>query len=199
MINLLPPESAKQLRAARHNTLLLKYVVGLGFTLGLIVLVYGATFVLMKSTELANNASSAASKQKIANYNQAAAEAKAYTANLSMAKSIFDTEVSYTTALHKIAAALPSGTVIEALNLSPTTIGTPSTLTLLAKTKQDALNVKPALEAHKIANGITIASLNEGKDSAQAAPTAASDQTYPVTLTLNLTFDKTVFVAEEKS
>ncbi|QHN43152.1 type IV pilus assembly protein PilN [Candidatus Mycosynbacter amalyticus] len=199
MINLLPPESAKQLRAARHNTLLLKYVVGLGITLGLIVLVYGATFVLMKSTELANNASSAASKQKIANYNQAAAEAKAYTANLSMAKSIFDTEVSYTTALHKIAAALPSGTVIEALNLSPTTIGTPSTLTLLAKTKQDALNVKPALEAHKIANGITIASLNEGKDSAQAAPTAASDQTYPVTLNLNLTFDKTVFVAEEKS
>ena len=199
MINLLPPESAKQLRAARHNTLLLKYVVGLGITLGLIVLVYGATFVLMKSTEIANNASSAASKQKIANYNQAAAEAKAYTANLSMAKSIFDTEVSYTTALHKIAAALPSGTVIEALNLSPTTIGTPSTLTLLAKTKQDALNVKPALETHKIANGISIASLNEGKDSAQAAPTAASDQTYPVTLNLNLTFDKTVFVAEEKS
>lgn len=199
MINLLPPESAKQLRAARHNTLLLKYVIGLGVTLGLILLVYGMTFILMKSTELANTASSVASKQKIASYNQAASEAKAYTANLGMAKSIFDTEISYTTALHKIAAALPSGTVVNTLNLSPSTIGTPTTLTLLAKTKQDALNVKPALESHKVADNITIASLNEGKSSGQTATPTVSDETYPVTLNLNLTFDKAIFAAEEKS
>lgn len=200
MINLLPPESIKQLHAARHNTLLLTYVIGLGVTLGLIIVVYGLTFVLMKSTEIASDASSRESKQKIASYNKAASEAKSHAANLKTAKSIFDSELSYTTALHKIASTLPSGTVLQSLNLSPATTSAPSTVTVLAKTKQDALNVKSALETKKIASDITIASLNEGSVSGgnqQAAASIAADQTYPVNLSLNLKFDKSIFTKED--
>lgn len=198
MINLLPPESAKQLRAARHNALLMKYIIGLSITLGLIVLVYALTFVLMKSTEISSNASSETSKQKIATYNKAAAEAKTHTQNLRMAKSIFDSELSYTNALHKIASALPAGTVLQTLNLSASTTSTPTTLTILAKTKQDALNVKSAFESRKVATAITIASLTESDPadkSDQQAP-ANSAQDYPVSLSLNLTFDKSIFAPE---
>lgn len=201
MINLLPPESSKQLRAARHNTLLMQYVIGLGITLGLIILAYGSTFILMKSAELASSASSESSKKKIATYKKAEADAKSHMENLRMAKSIFDSELSYTAALHKIASAMPAGTVVESLNLSSSTAAQPTTLTILAKTKQDALNVKSALETHKIASDITIASLNEGGGSGsstqQGANTATTDQNYPVNLSLNVKFDKSIFTPED--
>ena len=201
MINLLPPESSKQLRAARHNTILLKYVIGLGIVLGLIVMICLLTLALMRSTELNSTASSEENKQKIARYNKAASEAKTYTENLRMAKSIFASEVSYTVALQRIASSLPAGTVLQSLDLSPSTVGQPITLTVLAKTKDDALKVKDQLEANKVASGITIASLNEGgaspaNQSSTEAPAVAQD--YPVNLSLNLTFDKAIFVNEEQ-
>lgn len=201
MINLLPPESSKQLRAARHNTILLKYVIGLGVVLGLIVMICLLTLALMRSTELNSTASSEENKQKIARYNRASSEAKAYTENLRMAKSIFASEVSYTVALQKIAASLPAGTVLQSLDLSPSMVGQPITLTVLAKTKDDALKVKDQLEANKVASGITIASLNEGgasPASQSGAETPAVAQDYPVNLSLNLTFDKALFVSEEQ-
>ena len=201
MINLLPPESSKQLRAARHNTILLKYVIGLGVVLGLIVMICLLTLALMRTTELSSTASSEENKQKIARYNKASSEAKAYTENLRRAKAIFASEVSYTVALQKIGSSLPAGTVVQSLDLSPSTVSQPVTLTVLAKTKDSALKVKEQLEANKVATGITIASLNEGGASTATqagAEAPAGAQDYPVNLSLNLTFDKAIFTNEEQ-
>ena len=136
---------------------------------------------------------SAESKQRIARFKDTEAKAKAYTENLKIAKSIFGSELSYTSALHKIASALPPGTVLETLDLGPTTAGQPITLAVSAKTKNDALMVKQTLERAKIANNITISTLQETGTSSTATP---SD--YPIQISLNLTFDKSIFKAGGK-
>lgn len=194
MINLLPPEAAKQLQASRHNNILLRYLVGMIITLGLIVMVYLGFYLMMKSTERDSTSQSQENRQKIAYFKNTKTNAKAYTDNLKIAKAIFGSEYSYPNALAKIAAALPAGTVLESLDLNPTMTGQPITLTVAAKTKEQALSVKESFETAKIATGITISSLQE--QSANPAPgQPAVSQDYPVQISLNLTFDKAIFTA----
>lgn len=196
MINLLPPDSAKQLRAARHNATLLRFVIANGVVLGLIVLVYAIAFGLMKATELSSLASSTENQERIAGFHETEKTAKAYTANLKLAKSIFDSELSHTTALHKIASALPEGTVLTSLTLDASTVSQPTSLVVLAKNQAAALSVKKHLEDAKIASNITISSITTETASAEAnAP--ASD--YPVSINLNLTYDPTIFRETEAS
>lgn len=198
MINLLPPESTHQLRAARHNNILLLFIIGGGVTIGLIVLVYGVTFALMKSTELSNSASSEESKLRIAKFNQVEAQAKEYANNLKLAKTIFDSELSYTTALRKVSSALPAGTVLQSLDLSPTTTSQPITISILAKTPANALQVKESFEKAGIAKDITIASISSGTDASGTQSADAPPSDYPVSLNLNLAFDKSIFTEEKQ-
>lgn len=194
MINLLPPESHKQLQAARHNKVLFGYVIGAGIVFGLILCIYITAFILMKSVENSSQASSAENQRKISAYKNVEAEAKAYTSNLALAKSIFASEISYPTALSKIAGALPAGTVLQSLELSPTTVNTPVTLSVMANSKDSALAVKSSLEKAKVAKNITIANLTEATASTpgNSQPTSGVPG-YPVLISLNLTFDNAIF------
>jgi len=194
MINLLPPETARQIHASRHNNLLLRYLIGLFIALGLIIFVYATTFILMKTTEQSSVSSSSENKQKIAQNKETEDRAKAYTSNLKIAKALFDSELSHTTALNKIASALPTGTMIQALDLSASTVGSPITLSVQAKTKADALAVKTSFEKAKIASDITISSLAEQNADAPATDGESAQPTaYPVLISLNVTFDKSIF------
>lgn len=160
----------------------------MGVALGLTLTVYTITFILMKRTELQSLSASTESKQKIARFKDTEARAKSYTEDLKIAKSIFSSELSYTTALHKIAGALPQGSVVEALDLNPATISAPVSLAVSAKNKDIALSVKESLEKAKVASNITISSLQEE----QAAQGQTSGD-YPIQISLNLTFSKSIF------
>lgn len=193
MINLLPPVAAKELRASRHNNILLRYLVGSIIVLGLVAMVYIGTYIMMRSSAESSMSASSENKQKITRFKDTEAKAKAYTENLKIAKAIFGSELSYTSALHKIANALPPGTVLETLDLNPTVVGQPITLAVAAKTKDSALMIKQTLEDAKIARNITISTLQE----TSSVPSAATSA-YPVQISLNLTLDKSIFTPGEK-
>lgn len=194
MINLLPPAATKDLRASRHNNILMRYLTGSTIALGLIVVVYLGTYLMMRAAAQNNLSNSLENKQKIAHFKDTEVKAKAYTENLKIAKAIFGGELSYTGALHKIANALPPGTILETLDLSPATTGQPITLSIAAKTKENALSVKQTFEQAKIASNITISTLQE------AAPSADSSKQspYPIQISLNLTLDKSIFAVGDK-
>lgn len=196
MINLLPPDSARQLRAARHNSILIRYVIGAGIVLGVIVLVYTTAFALFKATETTNATSSEENQQKINAYSEEAKAAKEYRDNLQRAKTILDNEVSYTTALSRIATSLPEGTVVSSLVLTPDTIGAPTTLTVEAKTQEAALAVKNEFEKNKIANNISISSLSRASSGGESGEGSAPSE-YPYQINLNLTLLDTIFDSEE--
>lgn len=193
MINLLPPDSARQLRAARHNSVLIRYVAGGGIVLGLIVVVYLSAFALLKTTEASNTSSSEVNQQKINEYSEVAATAKEYRDNLERARTILDAELSYTTALANIASGLPSDTVISSLALTPEGVGQPITLTVQAKSQAAALAVKEQLEKNKIARDIRISSLSAQSSSGEGA----APEEYPYSINLNLTLLDTIFAKEQ--
>lgn len=198
MINLLPPDSARQLRAARHNSILIRYVIGAAIALALITLVYLVAFALFKTTENTNTELSQQNQQKISGYGAEANAAKEYRDNLQRAKTILDSEVSYPTALARIATSLPEETVISSLALTPDTIGQPLTLTVEAKTQEAALAVKKKFEENKIATNISISSLTHTAASTEPASSGTASE-YPFSINLNLTLLETIFTVEEKS
>ena len=189
MINLLPQSNLRELRAARHNSVLLSYTIAAAIIAVIILFVYVTMFVLMRSTENTNTELSTQSQRKIAQLRAVETETKAYSANLKLAKSLFASRASYTSALHNLAQALPKGVVVQSLDLNPETIGQPTTLAFLATSTPVALEIKQSLEDAGLASDITISSLAEGGESANPA--------YPVDITLNLTLQPALYTPEE--
>ena len=146
MINLLPPDQKKQIRAGKSNVLLLRYCVAsvaLAGVLGtIIVFTY---FTMQHSRSTAESALEAGQRQsaQYANIQQAASE---FSNNLAIAKTVLDKEVRYTSAAINLAQALPAGIVLDSLQLDSQTFDKPITLSARAKSYDDAVRLKTTFE-----------------------------------------------------
>ena len=103
MINLLPESHINQLRAAQHNTLILKYIFLSLVTLVLFVGIHVFTYTILKISEDSSNSITEENKSKISEYTNVKQTAQKYKANLSTAKALLNQNVSYTTGLFNIA------------------------------------------------------------------------------------------------
>lgn len=180
MINLLPEESKKEIRAARSNVKLLNYIVVL--VLGVVFLALasiGVYFVLINTQANAERLIDA-SKSKSASYTSAASQGSALRAGLSSAKTILGQEVVYTNILTGIASLMPSGVVLDSLNLNPAAFGSPTTMQFFAKTTKAALTLKDNLQQSSLFSNVSFQTLS---NSSQAPD-------YPVSATMNITINK---------
>lgn len=182
MINLLPEESKREIRAARSNVKLSNYIVVL--VLGVMFLalaIIGVYFVLISTKSNADKLLSA-KKSESASYTTAASQGAALRSGLSTAKTILDQEVLYTKILTSIASLMPSGVVLDSLSLSPSTFGTPTTMQFYAKTTKDALALKDSLQTSALFSNVSFQTLSNNSQSPD----------YPVNATLNITINKAV-------
>ncbi len=182
MINLLPDEAKKQIRAGRMNIVLIKYLltVGVGIVF-LLAISIGAYFILQGTKNnaeilLSDNTSRAGA------YNSVQAQATSLRTSLANVKTILDHEVVYTKIITSIARAVPPGVVLENVALSPTTFGQPITLQAHAKTTADAIALKQQFQSSPMFSNVTFQSLSS------AASTQADG--YPISATLSLTINK---------
>lgn len=146
MINLLPPEQKKQIQAGMSNVLLLRYIILSLILAGLLFAMNGGVYLMLinstKSAELAIQDG----EQKSREYAQVQKDATAFRGNLATAKSILDKEVRYSEIAVKIAQTIPSGIVLQSLQLDASTFGQPVTLSARGKSHQDAIRLKTSLE-----------------------------------------------------
>lgn len=182
MINLLPDEAKKQIRAGRTNIVLMKYLltVGIGMIFLLAILI-GAYFILQGTKNnaeiiLNDNTSRAGA------YSSVQTQATSLRSSLSTVKTILNQEVVYTKIITSIAHSVPSGVVLETVALSPTTFGQPITLQLHAKTTADAIALKQQFQSSPLFSGVTFQSLSS------ASSTQADN--YPISATLSLIINK---------
>lgn len=179
MINLLPPEEKRQLRAARTNTLLLRYNI---FLIGAVVflgLAVGVTYVYLSNTKASAETLISENRARVASFADVQTQADVFKANLATAKQILDNEVVYTKVMLAIAALLPSGTILEKLSLDSQTFGTQTTLGARAASYDDALRLKEAFEKSSLLTNVHFQSITSGGQ----AP-------YPLTVNLNVTIKK---------
>lgn len=147
MINLLPIEDKKILRAGRSNWLLVRYVIfGLGVSASIIVITVLTWLYLgtIRSDALARIEENEAEVSKLA---PDKIQVDEFEANLTIAKQILSKEVNYSAIVLRYASVIPDGTIIDSMVLEPSIIGTPSTFTARAKSEQKVLELKDALNA----------------------------------------------------
>lgn len=191
MINLLKPEAFLELKAARTNVRLRRYVLLTLSTLGVIGGIYAFSFYTADATIRSATANAAAAEQDLKSYEDIKNTAKSYQANLAVAKKILGSQVTFSTFLTDLASTLPSSTVLTQLSLSTKSIGNdgsgkPSTTELVARAKSyaDVLALKTSLEKKtSLFSQVRIASTT--MDSAATSQDALA-KTYPYMVTFSV-------------
>ena len=180
MINLLPPETKRELRAARSNTLLVRYNFFLLGALVFMMVVIGIVYVYLTNTKANAELTINENKAKVAGYATVEAQAKEFRTNLQTAKQILDQEINYTKVVLEFAALMPPGTILETLTLDSATFGTPTTLNAKAKDYASALALKDSFQKSELFTNVHFQSIAGG----------GADAGYPISVSLNVTIKK---------
>jgi Tfp pilus assembly protein PilN len=180
MINLLPLKERRELRAARTNTLLLRYNICFLIVVIFLGAAEGITYLYMGNSKAAAEQTIAQNRAKVSNFATVAAEALQFQGNLATAKQILDREVTYSKTILAIAKLLPRGVVLENLTLDASTFGTETTLIATAKNYSRALALKGSFEKSPLFSNVHFKSI----------AASAEGTRYPVTVNLNVTIKK---------
>ncbi len=176
MINLLPENTKKQLRAARTNTILVRYVITIiiaAVFLGLAIIT--SYYIMADSKKNVETLS-----QTSLNSNQTGTKSNP-TIVITNAKNILANEISYSTILTNIINSLPSGVILEApLSINKNNVSTP----IILKAKAKSSDVETLLKTNFQNNPIF---LNYSLQSNTQNPT---DANYPIIITFSLTLNK---------
>lgn len=188
MINLIPKNNYADLHAARHNVLLIRFIIALIFTLASTIIVAVATYFLIYNQEVQANAAQKESDSKLHIYQSTKKEATEYKNNLKIAEKILSKNVSYTTMLTNIASALPKNAAVGSLDLSPELVGKPIQLLVRAKSYQDGVKIKDILSSSDIAKDVSLVNISYESVTGVAGEDPAPSSDYPYAVTLSVTF-----------
>lgn len=181
MINLLPTESKRQLRAARNNALLVRYII--------VVIIAGlfANFILVGSYTLLTRTKESqdslieASTSKAQAYSQTQTEINRLSVTLSGARTLLDQQVMYSHVLRNIGSSLTSGTIVDKIDLSSKNfVDTPLTLKVNGKDNQSIAQLRTNLSSVAYFSNVTIDNISE----------TGGVVGYPVSATLTLKLTK---------
>lgn len=127
MINLLPAQTKKEIRAARMNVILLRYnLLALG-AVGLLAAFCLLFFGLLGYSESTANGTSTTNASKAEDLKDVRKTAEEYQNNLKIAKLVLNSGVSYEKLVYAIAALFPKGAVLDSLALNSTAFGQQTT------------------------------------------------------------------------
>ncbi len=149
MINLLPNEYKSEIRAARTNVLIVRYIILLLAGVVLIAGLLAATYFSLTLAQDAAKERVAENEKREAEFADTKKEADQFRSDLAIAKAIIDNEVQYSSLIYKISAVLPKNVILDSLSVDSQTIGTQVTFSASAKSTNDALALKTAFENEK--------------------------------------------------
>lgn len=117
MINLLPADNKKQLRASAHNRILSKYIVLLLIGIVLAVATMAFVYLALKQSQEIFRKDEEKNNQRIASYSKFKEEAQELSRNINQTKSILAQRVDYSKVLFEIAKILPKEFSISSIRL----------------------------------------------------------------------------------
>jgi Tfp pilus assembly protein PilN len=179
---LLPPLTKNEIRAARTNVVMVRYLliilVGVLFLGGVLAGTYAILTTMKDSAQAVIDANS----EKTSQLGSIQSQAQALQSSLTNAQAVLKEEVVYTSLLTSIANATPKGTVIDKLSLSPTSIGSAITLQAYAKSTEAALSLKDSYQSSSLFSNVSIQNIS----------TSGGIDGYPVNVVLGVTINKVV-------
>lgn len=181
MINLLPDNAKRQIKAGRTNIVLVRYIVFLIFGIVFLALISTAVYLFLMNSKANAEALIKVDTNKDDSYLSVQAQATTLRSGLSTAKSILDQEVSYSDILIGVAKALPKGVVIDSLSLDASTFGTPIKIEANAKSTDHALKLKDSFQKSPLFSNFSLQNISTNQSSTNG---------YPVTATISVTINR---------
>lgn len=191
MINLLPGDFKKQLRAARNNTVIRRYYLLVLLSAGLLASVFAIGFAVTLEQE-AQYVEIKEQSEKVAKTYQATRDAaEDFSKDLAVAKTILASDVRFSKLITDIAGVIPSGVILRNLSLDTQETGNaPLTINARSKTYEDAVKLKNSLEESPIFESVSLVSAGTG--------TGSDEETsvYPVSASVSVKFTKATTAKE---
>ena len=159
MINLLPTQEKRQIKAGRVNVLLRRYCFASLLLFALLLTTIGGLYIILANNKTTAQKEVENSKSKLAQHQSVQKSTTDFKNNLATAKNIIDGEIRYSGVITKIANTIPPGIVLESLNLDPNSFGKPMSLNALGKTQNDAIRLKTSLEQSNIFQDVHLESV----------------------------------------
>ena len=184
MINLMPDPLKKEIRAARANVVLVRYINTMVISSLFLAFILWGSFMLLGQIQDSAKKQIEASDTRAAVYSQTKEQVTSLSTGLSEAKTILDQEILYSNVLVNIAQQMPVNTVIEKLTLDSTSFnGTPMTLKVYAKTSDDAVAIRERFQSSPFFSNVNFESISD---------TSGGIDGYPVSVTMTLTLNRTI-------
>jgi Tfp pilus assembly protein PilN len=184
MINLLPAARKADIRAARINVILMRYIVIMIVAIIILAGLIIAAFIVLDTTRDSAETKVAQNQERVTNYGTVKAEADAFRSDLATAKSILDGNANFTKLIYRIASIVPPNVILDSLALDPKTFGTQTSLNAEAKTYNDATKLKNAmLQNSDIFSNVQLQTVTTEES-------GSSGNSYPVKITLSVTINK---------
>lgn len=185
MINLLPIDSKREIRAGRTNRVLLRYCVLLGIVAGILVVMIAAVYLYLLSVYNESEQAIAQSNTRLEEIKDDKARVDEFKSNLKTVKAILDKRVDYSQKLLQITRELPGGVVIESAAITPEFLnGQPMTLTARSSNEQAAVEFKNRLNASDHFTSAHFLSIVREEKPPQNA------ENYPFLLTMSISAEK---------
>lgn len=173
MLNLLPKTEKKQLQAARANLILLRYTFVLLLAFGFSLSILAGSYFLLTMTKTSAEQLIEANDTKATAFADTQAEISQLSNNLSSARTLLDQQAAYSKALILIGKALPSGAVIEELELEAANFnGTPVAVTVHATSSDVATQIRQRFASTAGLTNVNLASVSED-DAIEGYPVSA--------------------------
>lgn len=186
MINLLPDDRKRNIRIARMNVVLIRYNVIILTILSLIFVVFGLFYLELNRNRSAATDNKGASQQMASSYSNDQTAIEEYARNLSTARYILDNSISYTTLISAITELLPSGVILDSINLQADNIGKQTTFLARSKSYAKAIELKDRFQNSKVFTNVFFTSVNETGD----VSNGGASSSYPYAISINATIKK---------
>lgn len=183
MINLLPPETKRQIRAARMNVVLYRYCLLILATALLLGGVFGiGLWSDINDRNLADQ-SKADAQTAATPYAKTKLAAEAFAKDLTAARTILGSNTSFSKLVLDIAAIVPPGVVLNNLTLGATAkADTPLDISGRASSYGAAVSLKNSLEASPIFEKVNIVNVTQTDVSGQNVSDIAKRYPFAVSL-----------------
>lgn len=182
MINLLPDDYKKELRAARTNVVLLRYNAITLIAIAFIALSCAVFYFILIENKRGAEESNTSNLAKASSYQDTKKEADEYRSNLSTAKQILANEVSYTDVIFNITKLLPNGVTLDNINLNAKDFGSQTMVAAHAKDYNAVTSLKQNFENSKLFSNVYFQTINNTTDS--------TNKSYPISVNISVKINK---------
>lgn len=181
MINLLADERKDQLRAARVNVILSRYIAIIVMAVVFVLAVLYFSYTVLQNTKTNADSIVQSNDVKATVYSGAQSQLDSLSSKLTQAKSVLNQDVSYSHILTNLGQLMPAGTILDSLDLNASSFsGAPVEIKAYAKTSEEAAALPGHLQSSPMFSLVTLKSTDS----------ANGTDGYPVSVTLSVVFNK---------